>query len=81
MHTLISRPSMLHYVLCICSCNDLLDCFSPDYCHQGGVDGFNCLPEMKCVPRVHVCDGVPDCVFVDTALEELECGMCEQLAL
>ena len=59
----------------------LLFFFSPDYCDLGvlSIDGFNCLSEMKCVPQEHVCDGVPDCVVIDTSLEELECGMCEQL--
>ena len=37
--------------------------------------GFNCLSEMRCIPQEYVCDGVPDCVILDTSLEELNgCG-------
>ena len=47
-----------------------------DYClESGNLNGFNCLSEMYCVPMEYVCDGIPDCVSVDTSLEELTgCG-------
>ena len=41
-----------------------------DYCAESGMEGFNCIQERICVPREHVCDGVPDCGYVFLATDE-----------
>lgn len=46
-----------------------------DHCLEAGIeDGFNCMSEMKCIPQVYECDGVPDCVTQLIALDETECN-------
>ena len=43
--------------------------------HCGTTDGYNCLSEMRCIPREYVCDGQPDCVLFESSLDELTgCG-------
>lgn len=41
-----------------------------DYCVQAGMEGFNCPAEQLCVPFNYLCDGVPDCGALATAVDE-----------
>lgn len=52
---------------------------------MAGTEGFNCLIEKLCVPKEHVCDGYPDCVYNVFVFDEEECipspGMATKLIL